>query len=393
MRHIVQVIPGIDRIGGAERQMILLARGLAQRGWKLSVIALSGTGGAAAEELKSAGVGFLSLGMRKGLADPRGWLRMRRWLLKNSPDVLHAHLPHAAWMARLARLLGPVRLVVDTVHTVATGSAVRRTLYRMTAGLTDCVSAVSRPVAEACVSAHMVSRGQIVTLPNGIDTGAWRPDHEAGARLRAQMGIGDRFLLVAAGRLEPVKDHTTLLAAFAAMPPQAYLAIAGSGYLEPELRRLSSSLGIDARVQFLGFTPNVLPLMQAADACVLTSLWEGLPICLLEAGACAAPCVATAVAGSNEVVVDGETGFIVQPGDADSLRRGLLRLMQMAPANRRSMGLKARQRIEERFGQESVLDRWEALYTQMLDERPLPTRWGRRLQGEKVSGPGETCAT
>ena len=275
MSRIVHVIPGIDRIGGAERQVILLAGGMARRGWRTTVVALSGDGGNAAPELRSAGVDFLSLGMQKGLADPRGWLRMRRWLLENTPDVVHAHLPHATWLARLSRMLAPVRVVVDTVHTAATGSALRRTLYRTTAQLADCVSAVSRPVADACISAGMVKAGQIVVVPNGIDTGIWRTDPEAGARLRAEAAAGGRFLWLAVGRLEPVKDHAMLLAAFAGLPQQALLLIAGSGSLEPELRRLSDSLGIGARVRFLGFTSDVLRSMQAADACVLASRWEG----------------------------------------------------------------------------------------------------------------------
>jgi len=107
MSHAAMMIPGLDRVGGAEQQAISLAKGLRQRGWRVSVVALSGTGGAAATELEDAGVRFLSLEMRKGLADPRGWLRFQRWLWREQPDVLHAHLPHAAWLARW--LAPPVR--------------------------------------------------------------------------------------------------------------------------------------------------------------------------------------------------------------------------------------------------------------------------------------------
>jgi glycosyltransferase involved in cell wall biosynthesis len=372
MSHVAHVIPTIDRIGGAEREVILLARGLARRGWKSTVIALSGDGGDAAQELKSAGVEFFSLGMRKGLADPRGWLRMHRWLVRTSPHVVHAHLPHASWMVRLSRLLAPVRVVVDTLHTASTGSPTRRALYRMTTRFSDCVFAVSRSVAEAAVSARMIPASRVLIVPNGIDTGTWRSDPESGARLRVEMGIEDQLLWVSVGRLEPVKDHATLLAAFAGLPQRAQLVIAGSGTLEPELRRLSNTLGIDTRVKFLGFTSDVLRWMQAADACVLASRWEGMPMCLLEAGACALPCVATDVSGSNEVVVDGATGYLALPGDADSLARAMLRLMQMAPANRRSMGLSARQRIVKQFGLESVLDCWEQLYADLLRERLAP---------------------
>ena len=107
MRHIALIIPGLDRIGGAERQVILLAHGLCARGWRVSVVALSGAGGDAAAQLTASGVAFLSLSMRKGLADPRGWMRFHRWLQQEAPDVVHAHLPHAAWMARWSRTRAP----------------------------------------------------------------------------------------------------------------------------------------------------------------------------------------------------------------------------------------------------------------------------------------------
>ena len=86
MSHVALIIPGLDRIGGAERQVILLAKGLCRRGWRVSVVALSGSGGDAAAELVGAGAGFLSLEMRKGLADPRGWIRLHRWLRQQKPD-------------------------------------------------------------------------------------------------------------------------------------------------------------------------------------------------------------------------------------------------------------------------------------------------------------------
>ena len=130
MSHAALLIPTLDRLGGAERQLILLARGLSGRGWRVSVVALSGSGGAAAEELRGCGVAFLSLGMRKGLADPRGWIRFHRWLRKARPDVVHAHLPHAAWLARWSRLAVPAPVFLDTLHSSSTGGRGRRFGYR-----------------------------------------------------------------------------------------------------------------------------------------------------------------------------------------------------------------------------------------------------------------------
>lgn len=366
--------------------MLLLSGGLAQRGWKVTVIALSGDGGEAARELAGAGIDFVLLGMRKGLADPRGWLLLLSWLRWNAPDVIHAHLPHAVWMTRLARAISPVRAVVDTVHTQSIGSAFRRFLYRATAPLGDCVTAVSTGVADACISARMTAGRQIAVLPNGVDTHAWQPDPAAGARLRNENNIGSEFLWFAAGRLEPVKNYAALLEAFAGLPQDARLVIAGAGLLETELRDACRRLALDARVRFLGFSSYVQHWMQAADGFVLASRWEGLPMTLLEAGACGLPSVATHVAGSSEVILDGETGFLARSSDQDSLRRAMLRLMQMAPATRCALGMNARQRIVQEYSLDSVLDRWEALYSELLAERTLPARRGR-FRSHRSTGP------
>ena len=141
--HIAYLIPTIDRIGGAERQLIHLATGMAHRNYRVTVIALAGSGGHSAQDLSAGNVSFLSLEMRHGLFDPRGWTRLRRWIASAKPDVLHAHLPHAALMARTIRLLAPVRVVIDTIHSPATGSIARRYSYRLTSGLPDVVTAVS----------------------------------------------------------------------------------------------------------------------------------------------------------------------------------------------------------------------------------------------------------
>jgi glycosyltransferase involved in cell wall biosynthesis len=381
VNHVAFVIPGIDRVGGAERQVILLARGLAGRGWRVSMVALSGSGSDAAGELEAAGVSFVSLRMWKGLADPRGWIRFHRWIRRERPDVVHAHLPHATWMARISRLLAPVRVVIDTVHTSSTGTRGRRLAYRMTDRLSDCVTAVSGAVADAYLSARLVSPHRMAVLPNGIDLEEWRPDGDVRARVRGELGLHDEFLWCAVGRLEPVKDYPALLRALVGLPESAWLVIAGSGVQQSELKSLCDQFGIAERVRFLGFQKEVRPWMQAADGFVLSSLWEGLPMTLLEASACAVPCVATGVGGTREIIVDGETGYIAQPQSVESLRRAMMRLMQMRPENRESMGLDARQRIAEQFSVSAVLDRWERLFCDLLEQNPAAQRYASTASG------------
>jgi glycosyltransferase involved in cell wall biosynthesis len=376
MRHIALIIPGLDRIGGAERQVILLAHGLCARGWRVSVVALSGAGGDAAAQLTASGVAFLSLSMRKGLADPRGWMRFHRWLQQEAPDVVHAHLPHAAWMARWSRLGAPVRVVVDTLHSSFTGTPGRRLGYRVSGWLSDQVTAVSHAVADAHRLAGMA--GSIEVFPNGVDVAAWRPNAAIRTALRRELALEHEFIWFAAGRLEPVKDYPTLLQAMADLPESARLIVAGSGPLEIQLRQLSTEFGLDSHVRFLGFEPNILRWMQAADGFVLSSRWEGLPMALLEAAACALPAVATDVPGTREVVVDGDTGLLAPQGRAASLAGAMSWMMNASAEERKAMGVRARQRVIDHFGLECALNRWEALYADLLQRNRRPTRFARK---------------
>ncbi|HEY3627814.1 MAG TPA: glycosyltransferase [Terracidiphilus sp.] len=368
MSHIALVIPTLDRIAGAERQVMLLARGMADRNWRVSIVTLSGNGANATPELRSAGVEFVSLEMRKGLADPRGWFRFRAWLRHSRPDVVHAHLPHAAWLARWSRLAAPIPVLIDSIHTSATGGWGRRIGYRMSKRLPDLVSAVSQGVADACEAAGMILPPRLMVIPNGVDVEHWRPNPAARNDLRRSLGFTDEFLWFAAGRLDPVKDYPGLLRAMTQFSKAAHLVIAGGGPGEASLRRLAGQLGIESRVRFLGFQHDVLSWMQAADALVLTSRWEGLPMSLLEAGGCALPAVATDVAGSREIIVHGKTGFLTAVADCVALGEAMSTMMRMGVEARAAMGIQARNRIVESFSLDKVLDRWETVYRELLPQ-------------------------
>ena len=367
MSHAAMMIPGLDRIGGAEQQAISLAKGLQRRGWRVSVVVLSGTGGAAAKELEHADIAFLSLEMRKGLADPRGWLRFHSWLRREQPDVLHAHLPHAAWLARWSRLAAPVPLVVDTLHSSATGTAGRHFGYRCSRWLTDHVTAVSQATAASHLTAGMVSEPKLSVVWNGIDMHRWQPDARARLEAREELGVKNDFLWLAVGRLEGVKDYPCLLRAMTRTPECARLLVLGAGPQEGRLRELAEWLGLKQRVRFAGFEPNVARWMRAADGFVLSSRYEGLPMVLLEAGACGVPVVATDVPGTREVVVDGETGWLTPASNTQELAATMTRLMRLSPDARLAMGERARTHVARNFSMEAALDHWERLYANLLE--------------------------
>jgi len=374
--HVAFLLPTIDRIGGAERQVLLLAQGLADRNWKVSVIALSGTGGNSAAQLRSHGIAFCSLRMRKGLADPRGWLRLYRWLRRHQPSILHTHLPHAALMARFSRLIAPIRVLVETIHSPAIGSLSRRVAYRFSASQTDAIAGVSCAAAEPWLAARMLNDASLTIIPNGIDLNHWKRDPELRHATRKNLSLGDEFVWLAIGRLDPVKDHATLLRAFAKAPGKARLFIAGTGSLESALRSQAALLGIENNVHFLGFQSDVLSWMQAADGYVLSSRWEGLPMAFLEASACELPAVFTDIPAMREFFRDRYDRPVIPVGDSDALAAAMNAMMGLPDDERRKLGTAARELLTRRFSLASVLDQWENAYRLLLAAKPHPTRSG-----------------
>ena len=371
-RNIAILIPTIDQIGGAERQVLLLAKELATRSWRVTLIALSGSGQAVAAELASANVNFLSLEMRKAWIDPRGWLRYRAWFRKHRPAIVHAHLPHATWFARWARLLAPTRVLVDTIHTSKTtsnsGGSGRSLGYKLSNWLTNQVTCVSEAVAKAALTAALASHEKLRIIPNGVIL----PPSPS------PRNPNENFQWIAVGRLAPVKDYPTLLHAFTALPGQPSLQIVGIGPEEARLRNLAAELQIETRVHFAGFKADVQTLLEAADAFVLSSLWEGLPISVLEASAAGLPVVATDAAGTREAILpddnDGQTGLVVPIADPVSLAEAMTQIMLMPKEQRLQMGANGRRFVETNYSLSKVVDRWEDLYTELLRDHPNPTR-------------------
>jgi glycosyltransferase involved in cell wall biosynthesis len=363
--RIAMVIPTIEKIGGAERQLLSLAKELSARGWEVTIVALSG---GASEELADTEVACLSLEMRKAWIDPRGWLRYLAWAAENKPGLVHAHLQHAIWFARCVRLLAPVRVLLDTLHTSNPGNRSSRLAYRLTNRLTNCVTCVSAAVAGAALAAGIVRRENLAILNNGVAI----PSNP----FRYPPRVASRFQWLAVGRLAPVKDYPTLLRAFATLPGQPTLQIAGEGPDKQPLRKLAAELKIENRIQFAGFHRDIQPLLCAADGFVLSSLWEGLPMSVLEASATGLPVVATNGPGTRETIQPGLTGLIVRVGDATALAQAMAEVMAMQPDQRNQMGANGREFVEAHFSLPNIVSQWEQLYSRLLAEHPRASRHG-----------------
>jgi glycosyltransferase involved in cell wall biosynthesis len=203
----------------------------------------------------------------------------------------------------------------------------------------------------------------MLVIPNGVDTGRFRPDEMRRERARAALGLGTEFTWLAAGRLMWKKNYPVMLEA--ARQASASLLIAGDGPDEAELKALAAKLGVHAR--FLGAREDIPDLMNACDGFVLSSAVEGLPMVLLEAAASGLPQVAAGVGGVTEAVVHERTGFVVPPGDPSALGAAMALLAQMPVAERAAMARAAREHAVAQFDLQVVTGRWEALYRELLE--------------------------
>jgi len=361
--RIVYVLTSLG-IGGAERQALELAARMARRGHAVCLLVLR----ARLREEWSTDIEVFHLDMRRTPASVlTGLLRARRFLRDFSPGLAHSHSFHANMAARLLKLLVPAPVVVSTIHNVDEGGWRRMLAYRLTDGLSHRTTAVSEAAARRFVRLKAVPERKCIVVPNGIDLGEFAPDPERRGLVRAHMGAESDFIWLAAGRIAPAKDYPNLLHAFArvrADRPDARLWIAGEATgAESAVRTLAAELGLSESIRWLGLRRDVPCLLDGADAFVLSSAWEGMPLAVGEAMAMEKPVVATDAGGVRELV--GEAGIVVPSRDAEALAHAMLELMGQTSAARQALGRAARLRIVSKFNMDARADEWEKLYREL----------------------------
>jgi len=355
---------------GAQTQLVRVAAQLRARGWRVSVISLMPLEGFA-EELAAMGIPVAALDMRRGVPELRALRRTVALLREWRPQVLASFMFHANLLGRAAGRLAGVPVVVSSIRNENFGGRLRERVERATAFLADVVTTNSRIAADGLLRRGVVAPGKMRVLPNALAADAFAPDDpEARRRLREGFGLAaEHFVWLAAGRLEEQKDFPMLVAAVRRLVgahPSARLLVAGEGPLLEPLQTLATELGVAGRVRFLGFRNDLPALLNACDAFVLSSAWEGLPNVVLEAVAAGRPAVATRVGGVPELVEDGATGFIVPPRDAAALAAAMARLMSLTADERGRMAEVGRSRLAATFGLEGVVDRWEEMFDDLL---------------------------
>ena len=360
-------------MGGADQQILILARAMRARGHQVRIVALAPLGPMGLEA-QAEGILVESLELRRSFRQLPRLLKlvgiMRAW----RPDVVHSHMVHANLLAGAIRPLTRVPALVSTIHSINDGGRLLRLAGRVASRAVDRFTIISRLAAEHYIAMGAVPAHLLQVIPNAVDTDRFRRVPEARAAIRRELGLGDEFVWLAVGRFEEAKDYPTMLAAFALLGrtrPMSRLVLVGKGSLRDDVEKLLQANGLEGRVSFLGVRRDVPEVMSAADGYVLSSAWEGMPVVLLEAAALELPIVATRVGGVAEVVKDGTTGQLVPPGDPAALALAMEKIECLAGQARAAMGAAGRAFVESQYGTTQVMAMWERLYSELVTAPPL----------------------
>jgi glycosyltransferase involved in cell wall biosynthesis len=321
-----------------------------------------------------------SMRFARGLRPLTFWrdLRRMRHLIESGRfDLIHAHGSQDSWVVALANR--PKRLpVARTKHNVfpMADHFANRWLYGRAF---DRIICISEAIVEQCAAKRYIDRGRLPLIHSAIDLDRYAQPDRAGVERRRAEWRGRRVVAVI-GRLRDEKGHRFLFEAIARLRarfPNVLLVVAGDGSLRQEFEQRVAALGIGDHVRFLGFRTDVPEILAAADIFALPSLSEGLGTAAIEAAAAGRPIVASRVGGLPDIIHNGETGRLVEPGDARTLADALADLLA-DPSRASEMGRAACAHAFAHFTLSVLAEKTEAVYAGMIEE------WRTRNQARRT---------
>lgn len=376
MKKILFFIRSLNA-GGAERQLVVTAKGLAEQGHKVTVLTFY-SGGFYADEIIDSKVQLLSLN-KKGRWDLLAFFfRLHSVLRKQAPDVIYSFLGMANVLAVLIRPFVSVTRVVWGVRASNMDLDKYDWLARWSywvecrlARFADVIVANSHAGLEYAVM-HGFPEKNMKVIPNGIDGERFRPDKPAGGRVRKAWGIAEDELLIGlVGRIDPMKGHPAFLEAAVIIKqqyPKVRFVCVGSGEQEFEksMHKLATKLGLNDVLVWAGRHSNMVAVYNALDITTSSSSYgEGFPNVVGEAMSCGVPCVVTDVGDSALVV--GDTGLVVAIKDSKALSKAWSAILSLDKAKLEGLSVAARKRVINKFSVNTLIGCTEQVLLQRLD--------------------------
>lgn len=368
--RVVMMISGLA-MAGTERNIVSVAPFIRDEGVDIRLASLNTRRDSAlAEEFAQTGIERFDLGAKR-MVDPAAWKRFTTMLRDEQIDLIHAEDQDTIVYAALAhRRLGIPTVMTRHVlyepsDTIKESVRARMVLLAAKLGFNKVV-AVSEAAGQEFARKAGLPEDKIVTIYNGLPVDRFKID-EPKSTLRARLGWDEAaptVIMIAA--LRRGKGHEVL---FTAVPkilesvPKARFMIVGDGEIADQIKAQAAPLG--EAVVFLGQRSDIPEPLAASDVLTLPSWAEALPTVLIEAGAASLPVVATDVGGAKEITIDGETGYIIPPGDSEMLAERLIAVLQDTTLGQK-MGKAARERVVSTFSLKKQAEETVALYREVI---------------------------
>jgi glycosyltransferase involved in cell wall biosynthesis len=376
--RVLQVIGG-SKFGGAVWVVLSYAEALQEHGCRVTVLT---TVEPVADVFRGAGCEILPVPeIRREINPPRdlaALTQLTRICRRRRFDVVHTHTSKGGFVGRAAARLARTPVVLHTAHGFAfhegssrAATAVYTRLERLAGRWSDRVITVSAFHRLWAIEQRLAPPERIVAVRNGISPSRLVVDQERDA-VRRELGVGaGDLLLVSVGRLAAQKGLGTLLRALPALRERGLslrVALVGDGPLRGELEGYVAEAGLGDMVTFLGFRTDVGDLVNASDAIVAPSLWEGLSISVLEAMAFGKPIVATDIGSNRELLEDGVSGLLVPPEQPSRLAEAIAALADDRILAGR-LGAAAKERFERDFTERAMKEALWEVYRPLLDQK------------------------
>jgi glycosyltransferase involved in cell wall biosynthesis/ADP-heptose:LPS heptosyltransferase len=305
-------------------------------------------------------------------------LELRRLIRREGYGVVHTHNSKAGFIGRLAARVSGTEVIVHTVHGFAfhdNEKPRRRQLYRILERLAarwcDRMIMISQPLMDWALAEGIAPREKMVKIYSGIDMESFRGSCDTAAA-RASLGLGSEdFVVGEVAKLWAGKGHDILLRSAALLRsriPHLKVVLIGDGDLRPSLERLVAALHLEQRVVFAGFREDVPVLTRMLDVAVLPSLFEGMGRAVIEAQAAARAVIGTRVGGIPDLIQDGQTGLLIDPGSVEALADAIRRLFEDAPLRAR-LGEQAQRSIDGRFSSRTMVEQTIGVYQELLQQK------------------------
>ncbi len=361
--HLINV----STISGAENVVLTLAKGMNDSEFETEICTLSTTG----DLHKSAqqnGIKAYALGYKNILNLPIILIKLFLLLRRNKYQIINTHLFQSSVIGTFIGKLVGVPVIIETRHYTdymyKYGNKIEQWLDKTTANNISCVIAVAKTIQDVLCTVERIPMNRTEVIYNGINLNKLSVNKNKKENTIKNMNLQDKIVLSYVANFHIRKGHKYLIEAILNLKrlySNIYLMIIGDGKIRNELEKLTKQLDIGNNVIFLGYRSDIPELLSVSDIYVHPSLEEGFPLTIIEAMAAGLPVIATTVGGISELIIDGDNGILIPPGNTQALVDAISDLIEHQE-KRSALAETGKQYVESNLTDEIMVNKYREVY-------------------------------